>query len=343
MKDGRSYGRAGAYRASPAARGGGRSSRSLFLPALLLLGNAASERAAAAEVPYQSLSEALGSILTLSTAMAASQSTLALLAAVGLLVAVRRRVMGAWIAVTAVILGLYLAASVSSGFWHALRPLTMPWYSSTWRTSYQVPMAMAVFVGLALAAAVEWLRQRSVASWWPRTSLAAVTALFVVGGAALWLWQPVDILQTAYATDSLITDDQRAAFDYLASHTRRTDLTLNEERDGSAWLYAIADRRPLLAVYTYTPDPATKDRIYLLEHIAELGTNQRARKLVDRWCVKYVLVNEQGFTDEPPRLQPRQRSPRTPCSGTSTGGVVPAVRSRRSIDAKLDTAVSCPP
>lgn len=273
----------------------------LYTPGLLLLGTASSERSDFGGTPVLTLGSALGALLTLTTATTASQSLLVAIAFGGVLVAARRRELGAW-GVVGVALGtLYLATAVPTAPWSVLRPLTQPWYYAINRTGYHAPLVLAVFVGCALDAVVAGIGSFR----WPRSGSAGV-AVALAGVLALglaYLPDDIDVVRRAYSTDSLVTPDLAAAFDYLDGHVADGAVVLNEERDGSAWMYAERGLSPLVGVYAYGSDEQNDDRLYLVSHIADLGSDPRVSALLERWAVTHVLVQERGFTDEPPRPQ----------------------------------------
>jgi hypothetical protein len=133
---------------------------------------------------------------------------------------------------------------------------------------------------------------------------ATVPVAFLALGLAELVDQPIDVVRHAYATNSPASGGQIDAFRYLNGVVADGQPVLNEERDGSAWMYAEFGLRPLLAVYAYESSPQTDDRIYLATHIAAYASDSRVRALVERWDIEYLLVNETGFVDEPPRVKP---------------------------------------
>lgn len=276
----------------------------LYLPSLLKLRSAASERMAFAETGYLRFPEAIGALLDLSFAMPGSQGALGVLVVIGLCLAARHRTLGSWGICLGLTVVLFLATVVTGGFWHRFRPLTRPWYSSSWRTSYQVALVAVVFAGYALAvgaSALAALLRRA------RPRLGAAGPLVVAGvlvglGSATLVQQPVDVVRHGYEANARTTTSMLHAFDYLAGHTEPDEAILNEERDGSAWMYAASGLHPLLAVYQYVATEQTLDRIYLATHIADVRDDERVRALVERWSIRFVVVSDTGFVDEPPRV-----------------------------------------
>ena len=278
----------------------------LYVPSLVKLGSAAAERAAFSEAPYLRLAEAIGGIADFSFAMPGSQQLLGGLVVLGIWLSARDRCLGAWTLCLIATIAVFLATVVTGGLWHQLRPITQPWYFSGWRTSYQVALVASVFAGYALAVGASLLDAtlRPVLPALRGRSLGSVVvagALVALGSMTL-LRQPVDIVRFAYSTNARTTGSMVRAFDYLAGQAGPQEVILNEERDGSAWMYADSGLRPLLAVYQYVPTGQTLDRIHLATHIADYSVDARVRELVQRWNIHFVLVSDVGFVDEPPRV-----------------------------------------
>ncbi len=275
----------------------------LYVPSLLKLRSAADERASFAEKGYLGFADAFGSIIDFSFAMPGTQAALGGLVLIGLWLAARDRTLGAWTLCLIATVALFLATAVSSGLWQMLRPLTQPWYYSSWRTSYQVAFAATVFAGYALARCASGLDE-VLNRFQPRFSgflgPALVAAVLCGAGYATLLDQPVDIVRYAYESNARTKTAMQNAFDYLTQHTTPDEVILNEERDGSAWMYATSGLNPLLAVYQYTSTPQTDDRMYLATHIADFPDDARVQELVNRWGIRFVMVGDTGFIDEPP-------------------------------------------
>lgn len=309
----------------------------LYLPALSALRDAYAERAAFAHQPYLNLSQAVGDLLTMSHGLAEGQGALTLLVIAGLCLAARDRVLGGWVLCLICVVLLYLAAAVVGGAISKFRPLTQPWYYGSWRTSYNVALAMTVVAGYALARSADlasWVLHRR-SSLHNRSTLigpAMVAVAFSGVGALALLQQPIDIVRTAYATNSPASRDQLEAFDFLRAYVPKGQPVLNEERDGSTWMYAEHELLPLMGVYAYEGTGTTDDRIYLATHIADYATDERVRALTDRWDINYLLVNETGFIGEPLRVRPQDLEGRPAFTEVFTAGTSHVYRINRPGD-----------
>lgn len=278
----------------------------LYLPGLVRLRSASAERSDLGTAASMPLANALGNLITMSTATTlAGQSLLALLALVGVVLAVRRRELLAWGWVGLALLVLYLASAVTTFPWSTLRPLSQPWYYEYTRTSYHAAPVLAVFVGYAFAELLRVLTPVAVRIGVRdrRWVTYSVLATAVVLAAPTMLRQPVRLLRAAYETDSRVDADMAGAFDYLAAHDDGRMTVLNEERDGSAWMYADRGLRPLVGVYRYGETEQNDARLRLLSTAGSLGSDPETQQLIERWDVRYVLVNDVGFSDEPPRVR----------------------------------------
>ena len=279
----------------------------LYLPGLLGLSTALSERSDFLLEPTSTLTAAVGSVATMAFAASTAQASMALLIGAGLWRAARNRVLTTWTLCLAAMVMIFLATSVEGGVLELLRPFTSPWYRSPWKSSFNVPLVASVFAGYALAGVVSVVERALRPRLHPRPR--QLTAAGIVAGGLVFaagpavLRQPVDTLRDAWETNARTTGEMVAAFEFLAANAPSgTGVVLNEERDGSAWMYAMTGLQPLLGVYQYDESPTTADRLYLLSHISDYRTDPRVRELIERWDVGYVLVSDEGFVDEPPRL-----------------------------------------
>jgi hypothetical protein len=221
-----------------------------------------------------------------------------LLAIAGLVVSISRRWCPGWIwslVITAVLVaGAALSAPV-------LTTLTAPWYSSWGRISYWLVYFEAVFgaVGVVLLVpkAIAAVSRRNL----ERPQLAAPLVVAVLGliGLAFVLPFSAGLVASGYHESSLNGPDQRAAFTWLAAHTRPDDRVLNQFSDGSGWMETLDRVSPLFATKADTspvsPQQGWGDRWYLLTHAGSLATDTRAQQAAERWHVRYVYLNTHVF------------------------------------------------
>lgn len=267
------------------------------LPSLMLLASASAERSPFQERPWMSLATASRSVASLGFALPDPQYVMSLLALAGAVIAALHRTTRGWLACSGVALLLFLGAAVTDPPASWFRGLTGVWYSSPWRTSYNVALCAIVLAGLGGGAAAAWVGRRLYGRRWP----AAVVGCGALLVAPWYTALPHRIVESAYAANAPATDEFERALEALASAAGSDDTVLNEERDGSGWMYASRGLRPLHVVYAYEQSPTTRDRTYLLENIAAIEQDPRVRALIERWNVRYVFVDDVGFIDEPPR------------------------------------------
>jgi hypothetical protein len=196
-----------------------------------------------------------------------------------------------------VLLALALAAflGVADG-------ITSPWYSSGYRL-----MAQAVAVAaLPLGAGVLAVARAARAAGQGRG--VAVAALSVVLASGLVLMVQSVRAGDESMTKAVVTADDRAAFDWLATHVAPGERVLNQTSDGTAWAYPLT-RGVVSTVFGRLRGrevlaPEWADRYYLLTHVADWATDPAVREAAHRWDVRYVVVGDGRLLDSQPVLQP---------------------------------------
>ncbi len=271
----------------------------LYLPDLIRLSSAVAEREDVLDEPFTTTADALGRLLTFSYPNTdLPQPALVALVLAGLWLSIRNRVLGGWALCLGVTVALFMSTMTADAPWHLLRPLTVPWYSSTWRTVYNVAFVAVVFAGYALyevARGLQWV----LAGRLPRERLvaAAVTTFaFLLAAAATTVGQPIGVVRDTWSASSRPTADMLAAFDYLRANTAPGEAILNDDLDGSPWMYPSAGLHPLLAIEDGGTTEHTKDeRAYLIANIGSYDVDPRVRALVEKYGVRYVLVVDRSW------------------------------------------------
>ena len=108
------------------------------------------------------------------------------------------------------------------------------------------------------------------------------------------------VLKRSFTADPRVTDSSLAAFRWLHQHTGANDVIVNDENaDGSLWMYAFQGLHPLFGVEPIFSNPAAKtdwnDRLYLLNHLGELGGNHRADTLLQHFQARWVYFDKSVF------------------------------------------------
>ncbi len=218
----------------------------------------------------------------------------------GILVGVRARIVGGWLAfaglivVLTVMAGLQLPGSVL---------LTAPWYADTGRVAYNLVYPGVVLLGLGSHAAASWVNQRLGRTSLPAPARTAIATL-VPAGLVLTLlaYESAATNRGHFAgspgdlhAGSLANPDARAAWDWLAPRVPTQGRVLNHFADGSGWMYAASGVAPVLLLKPNPPLLERGDRGYLLEHAAQVATDRRAAAAADSLGVRYAYVGNQLF------------------------------------------------
>jgi hypothetical protein len=287
-------------RAVPRALVAGGAALALFAPTLTRLATGVSERSSVTLTTHQRLGIALGRLVTLQPPQAATrQSLLAVLAFVGAAMWLWRR-RPAWVAGYALVLGLTLLVWVSNG--PLSRLLGVPWYRSSVRLNFNQAFFVSFFAGVALGFAVDALVRRRDGNARSTLWIAALSALIVFAAAIGYDGQrsSVSLLRRSFTVDARVTPASLAAFTWLHQHSGNDDVIVNDiNTDGSLWMYAFRHLQPLFAIKPIFSDRAAagdwNDRLYLLDHLDELGTNSRADTFATRYRARWVYFDETVF------------------------------------------------
>lgn len=196
---------------------------------------------------------------------------------------------------------LVVATSMSGAPWDAMRVLTVPWYRSYWRLTYNVALFAPLFVGVAGAAACDLAVRRSGRPVGIHGAVLAVS-LVVISTPVVWT-----TMQGTGVRDRAFSAEELALFHDLRAEVAegdgdgsrgRTSAVLNQENDASAWAYAIAGVPTFSGLKGYTAGSAPEDRSYLLRRIADASTDGRVRQLLRRWNIDLVLVADGTYSRE---------------------------------------------
>jgi len=225
------------------------------------------------------------------------------IALVGFVIAMYRRTFIAWTMAGLVVVFIFLCAA--SPEFESLRELSSPWYHSPDRTSGNTVLFVAMFAGVGLEAVATALVRWIHVSPRRRPALIACSVALVAGVFAA-VMKPTGNHSASEVRRAYVEDvtTQRGDLDAMAQ-LRRLDTTgaavLNQEQDGSAWMYATQGLRPLFGQQppVNVNSQSTADRVWLAQHIQEYGVDERVTELLDRYGIGYVFVNETGTLGGP--------------------------------------------
>lgn len=225
---------------------------------------------------------------------------LALLALIGAALCLWRRRHLALVGAAACLVALSVVAATVEG---PLRVITLPWYHQAGRIAYNLVILVPVFAALALAAGASHLgRLLARGSATARLGVPAVTAIAVLLGVmASSVHAPV--IRSIFQKHALTDSDAVAAFFYLNSSLRTGERVLNDvNNDGGLWMYAFTNVPPVFGLEPARPDRSWRERLWLLDHLPDHGSDPRVAKLVEKYRVRFVYLNDRHFTDHPHRL-----------------------------------------
>ena len=162
---------------------------------------------------------------------------------------------------------------------------------------------VVVFAAVAIDAGVSWVQGRAgtVTSGATATVLSRLGLLVVVVLTLTLVRNPVDRIQHAATTNTLVGDPEAALFRRLAGRVDRGTQVLNQLNDGTTWMYAMAGLDPFWG-FAGVDGAVEPDRAYLLDHVQDVATDRRVQDLVRRWGIRYVVVGDRTYLDDPPEL-----------------------------------------
>jgi hypothetical protein len=267
----------------------------LLAPTWLQVAGGGGERHADRVSGTVGLSGFLGRLLTLDISVPQRQGWLVALALAGIAVMLWRRQLTGWIIGAAIVVGLAVMAATSYN--PITNALTFPWYRLADRVGYNIVFFVAVFGGALVGITVRWITQHvsSRALAVPLVTIVALGLLYPTT-AAQALRANRNMVSESYTNESPVREPDVAAFEYMGTHSRRSDSVLSDLYiDGATWMYAVAGANPLFGV---TPQAkhltrSWKDRLYLHDHVTELGRNPRVDEIGRRLQVRFVYFGEQ--------------------------------------------------
>jgi len=273
-----------------------------FVLATLGAGGAAAEARvnwAAVESPGQ----AVGDLLFLNHAAFYPQYWLVLLVFLGALGIKRIRRLWWWLGASSVFVGLFvLAAAYDSPL---TEQLTLPWWNDRWRLAAIVTLGMAVLAAHGLVVSAEPI----VAGARRFKPLDRFPVRRLMGASVIALMLAVGVLSEGFYASSnaarmslsfgdgpnLSTAEQRA-MRALAEMAGPDDRVMNDPGDGSAWMWALVDVRPMFGHVVNPPAiPAlSPERQLLLSSFSCLDSDPALRALVEEFNITYVFLGR-GF------------------------------------------------
>ena len=257
----------------------------------------------------ESVGQATGDLLMLNHASAAPQYWLAGLLLIGLLALHAARYLWWWAAAGAVSFALFIisaATDVQLG-----EDLTSPWWNDRWRFAAVVVLALAplaahglytvgAFLTPRLARVLRPVRRR------PGRSLAAVVTLALIAVVLLsnGLYTRSNTARTAiaYQNEHLLSDEEEAAFQWLAEESGGAGKVMNDSNDGSTYMWALEGLRPVFGhIMPLGSAPGATQR-RLLAHFNCLDSDPEVREAIRDLDIRYVYIGPGFVRDEMERV-----------------------------------------
>ncbi|MET0134876.1 MAG: DUF6541 family protein [Kibdelosporangium sp.] len=213
----------------------------------------------------------------------------------GILIMIRKRVMLWFVVAYAVFGGLYaMTVSLESPLIHKI---TGPFYNDAWRLAVYLPLFGAVAFGVFACYAGAWLSEKynhRLPAKLRTPATGTLVGALVIGLVALlltgaYVGRNTDRIALQYHDGPAVTYDERAAYHWLAEHTEPDELVMNDLRDGSVWMYAVAGVHPMEWTFYGNLDEKSP-QTYLTKNLNKLNTDPKVRVALDELKIRYVLV-----------------------------------------------------
>lgn len=203
-----------------------------------------------------------------------------------------------WVLASSIFALLFVAAASYEGRWVAV--LTRPWWNDRWRFIAAVIPALALLAGQGVAFTGEWLGgfadrltrgrvgQRALRFAGP----LAVLLVVALGSGGLYGSDNADRLAIAYGDGRTVSAVEEQAFARLAELVDDGQRVMNDPRDGSPWMWSLADVRPMFG-HVYNPmeyEALSEGQHALLERFNQIDTDPEIQALVDRYDIGYVFL-----------------------------------------------------
>jgi hypothetical protein len=267
-----------------------------------LLGAVGTATISAVDWPlYANPGSALGQLFFLNFETALPQWWLVAAIALGVVGLRRLRELTWWLLGGLVFVLLFVMTTSYKGPLVAL--LTGPWWNDRWRFAALCTLPLLVVAGNGLVVArdsvlmvVKRFAARGDLPLRLASSTAVVLVLALLTNGLYWS-RNIQFVSPAYRPQNqTMTPAKQAAIAQLRKLVPGDDLVMNDPADGSAWMWALEDVRPVFGhVVTGTPDEkgVGKDRLMLYQRFDELDTNEDVRRATQRLKITYVFESDE--------------------------------------------------
>ncbi|SDH43616.1 hypothetical protein SAMN05216553_12224 [Lentzea fradiae] len=262
-----------------------------------LLGMAGTASSGTFEWPlYANAADALGQLFFLGHEAQRPQWWLVALMILGLVGIKGLRPMYWWLAGGVVFSGLFVLTTSYKGQLVAL--LTGFWWNDRWRFAAIVVVAMTVLAGHGVVVARDGLvalfRRFPIgtAPWLRLAAAVVVVGLLAALTDGFYQGRNVQRIAGAYTGPTTVTEAERDAMDRLPELVGEDDLVMNDAADGSAWMWALEEVRPVFGHAlngVAEPKVVGEDRAELFTSFNRLDSDREVRAIVERLKVTYVF------------------------------------------------------
>ena len=212
----------------------------------------------------------------------------ALLMAVGIVVALRRRdrvgtaAVGMWAVAAAL---FFVTAGLSS---YTLRQPSMIWYGDAPRLAALYPIAVIPLAALATRRVVEAASRRAARRWVPEAvAIVALVAVTQLTAGYPELLRHMRDGYTADADSALLSTDELALLERLPEEVDEDEMIAGNPWTGTSLAFAFADREVVLP-HILMNNPG-RDRDEVMERLDDAATDPAVCAAADRLGVRYVL------------------------------------------------------
>jgi len=219
------------------------------------------------------------------------------LSTVGFVVASRRDSPYRGIAVAVVLIAVvsFNLAKDPSGLFG---DLTFPWYRQVERVNYNYYVILPAIVVCGVSGVLALARTKLT---------RFVTNALIVGIMLMSIGPAMQQLVAQYHQQEDVTPvgpEMKAAFRFLSKNVGSSLVLADVSRNsGAMWMYALEEVRPLIVDYgsEEVNDPLWQDKLHLLAAIGNWGTDKRAKELLRKFDIRYVLFNDRSNAVGDPR------------------------------------------
>ncbi|NKE61098.1 hypothetical protein FXN61_31690 [Lentzea sp. PSKA42] len=243
------------------------------------------------------VSQSIGSLLTFQHVIALPQYWLALALWIGLIFASRLGDLRWLLGSAAFFGGVWVLTASYSQPWVAR--VTSPWWNDQWRLIALACVPLVVVAGHGLAQVYDFVKAgaaRLSAGPAPYIAGGVVVAVFAFLSQGLYFGLNKGQVEQGYANqpgadrhNMVVSPDEVLAFQELTKLVKPGEKVLNDRRDGTVWMYALAGVQPVVGHYDGS---AESPSVHVLQsEFNDYASDSAVRDAVKHLNVRYVIVD----------------------------------------------------